>query len=96
MIDKQINHISNFPQSLLIIEILGLDQLASSMGFYAVFQGITAAVSYPLSGALNDWTGTYTSVFYLTGVAYYVAAIFLIILKLKLKRKLNNDISKIS
>ncbi|XP_035826038.1 monocarboxylate transporter 7 [Aplysia californica] len=72
-------------QTLIIIEILGLEQLASVFGFFAVFQGTTTSISFPVSGAITDATGSYENVYHFLGVSYLLAMCFLVTVKVVIK-----------
>lgn len=37
-------------QTLIVIETLGMDRLASAIGFYAIALGVSSGVSFPIGG----------------------------------------------
>lgn len=78
-------------QSVIIIDILGADNLSYGFGILLLYQGIGTFVGPPLSGLLKDINGTYNYAFYVGGIAAVVGAfILLIATKLDQKQKLNN------
>ncbi|XP_012943270.1 monocarboxylate transporter 6 [Aplysia californica] len=51
-------------QSLVVIEILGMDHYATAVGVCYLMMGVGGGVSYPLAGMIRDLTGSYSYSFY--------------------------------
>ncbi|VDI09431.1 MFS transporter, MCP family, solute carrier family 16 (monocarboxylic acid transporters), member 14 [Mytilus galloprovincialis] len=65
-------------QSVVIVDILGEENLSCGFGILILFQGIGTFIGPPLSGLLKDINGSYDYAFYLGGVcAIFGAAIFM-------------------
>ena len=54
-------------KSVIVVDILGVENMANSFGLLILFQGLGTFVGPPLSGALKDHFGTYDEAFYLGG-----------------------------
>ncbi|XP_005111296.2 monocarboxylate transporter 5 [Aplysia californica] len=74
-------------QTLVVIEVLGMELLAPAIGFYSVFMGFSSGISFPVGGALKDNTGTYSSTFHYFGVLYMMAAISLVLVRCVMRSK---------
>ncbi|XP_005107969.2 uncharacterized protein LOC101852434 [Aplysia californica] len=68
-------------QSLVVIEALGMKNFTSAIGFYYLIMGLAGAVSYPISGALRDLTGSYVSAYTYLATMELVAMLQLIVLQ---------------
>ncbi|CAL1531057.1 unnamed protein product [Lymnaea stagnalis] len=77
--------------TLIVIEVLGSKRLPSALGYYSIFMSLSGAASFPISGALRDATGTYTSSFHFFGALYLTAALSLVCVKFMIKKKDDNE-----
>ncbi|CAG2058209.1 unnamed protein product [Timema podura] len=62
-------------RSIIIVDLMGLDNLTNAFGLLLLFQGISAAIGSPIAGAFMDATGSYDASFYLSGTLILVSAI---------------------
>ncbi|CAG2225615.1 SLC16A14 [Mytilus edulis] len=67
-------------RTILIADILGIDQLTVAFGIIAFFQGFTFIIDPPLAGFIYDMTGSYVYPFLMTGCFYIIGAIMCAIL----------------
>ncbi|XP_025079500.1 monocarboxylate transporter 13-like [Pomacea canaliculata] len=49
---------------VLVVDLLGLENLSKTLGFMSLFQGIGAATAHPIIGYLRDVTGSYHPSFF--------------------------------
>lgn len=73
-------------RSIILIEIIGLDRLASSLGWTFMFQGIGAILGSPLASIVFEMTRNYGMSFAFSGTILIVAGLFCVPLRC-LKRK---------
>lgn len=66
-------------QSLIVIDVLGIENFRTAIGFYYLFMGLGGAVSYPIAGTLKDVTGTYTSTYHYLATMNLVAVFQLLV-----------------
>ncbi|CAB4063538.1 SLC16A14 [Lepeophtheirus salmonis] len=66
--------------SVVLVELIGLDQLTHGFGLLLLFQGIASVIGPPIIGGLKDWLGTYDVGFYLAGFIIFVSGVMLFIL----------------
>ncbi|KAL4220299.1 hypothetical protein ACF0H5_020707 [Mactra antiquata] len=52
---------------VVIIDILGMENLKGALGFISLVQGITSGVCMPIAGYLRDYSGSYTYTFTFIG-----------------------------
>uniref|UniRef100_A0A2C9KVH7 Major facilitator superfamily (MFS) profile domain-containing protein n=1 Tax=Biomphalaria glabrata TaxID=6526 RepID=A0A2C9KVH7_BIOGL len=64
-------------QTLIVIDVLGVDNLRVAIGFFYLMMGIGATISYPICGALRVLTGTYSATYYFLATMNMVAAFIL-------------------
>nr|CAD7258270.1 unnamed protein product [Timema shepardi] len=62
-------------RSIIIVDLMGLDNLTNAFGLLLLFQGMSAAIGSPIAGAFMDATGSYDASFYLSGTLILVSAI---------------------
>ncbi|KAG1682681.1 Monocarboxylate transporter 12 [Nymphon striatum] len=60
--------------SIVVVDLLGLDQLTNAFGLLTLFRGVAVIVGTPIAGALYDSTGSYTVPFVTAGVIMIVAS----------------------
>ncbi|XP_051868271.1 monocarboxylate transporter 2 isoform X4 [Pristis pectinata] len=62
----------------LITDVLGANKLSSALGLIMFFRTIGCLIGPPLAGLLVDWTGVYSTTFFLAGGGMLIASCFLI------------------
>ncbi|XP_076435495.1 monocarboxylate transporter 12-like isoform X2 [Babylonia areolata] len=63
---------------VVIVDLVGLDKMARTLGFVQLFQGVLTAVSHPVIGHLRDVTGKfYASYYFMSGLGLLCAALLL-------------------
>ncbi|BFY97046.1 hypothetical protein BsWGS_00085 [Bradybaena similaris] len=72
-------------QSLVVIDIYGLERLGPLLGFYVLVVGLSMGASNPFSGFLRDVSGSYSVTFHFFGIMYYIA-VLMVLAVLLLKR----------
>ncbi|XP_070491773.1 monocarboxylate transporter 5 [Chironomus tepperi] len=63
--------------SVILVDLLGLDNLTNAFGLLLMFQGIASFVGPPIGGWLYDISGKYEPAFVLAGVAIAVSGLIL-------------------
>ncbi|XP_069795004.1 monocarboxylate transporter 13-like [Narcine bancroftii] len=63
----------------LITDMVGAEKLSSALGLVMLFRSIGVFVGPPLAGLLVDWTGVYSTAFFLAGGGMLIANCFLIL-----------------
>ncbi|XP_046375639.2 monocarboxylate transporter 12-B-like [Haliotis rufescens] len=61
-----------------IVDLLGLQYMAKTLGFVSLFHGVSMAITHPIVGSLTDCTGSYTAGFNYLGACAYTSAIVLL------------------
>ncbi|XP_046375638.2 monocarboxylate transporter 12-like [Haliotis rufescens] len=61
-----------------VVEFMGLEDMGKTLGFMAMFHGISGFITHPIIGILRDATGTYDACFNYTGTCVYIGAIVLL------------------
>lgn len=59
-------------KSVIVIDILGLEKMASSFGLVLGFQGIGSLIGPTISGLFKDVFGTYDEAFYFGGIGIFI------------------------
>ncbi|XP_059162392.1 monocarboxylate transporter 12-like [Physella acuta] len=76
---------------VVLVDILGREVMASSLGINKVFQGVGTLIGPPFAGALRDALGTFDSAFYLGGACMLGSGVLLmfsnILLAIQKRRK---------
>eukprot|EP00096_Caligus_rogercresseyi_P015849 TRINITY_DN8329_c0_g1_i2.p1 TRINITY_DN8329_c0_g1~~TRINITY_DN8329_c0_g1_i2.p1 ORF type:complete len:585 (+),score=76.84 TRINITY_DN8329_c0_g1_i2:415-2169(+) len=72
--------------SVVLVDLIGLDQLTHGFGLLLLFQGIASVIGPPIVGALKDWQGTYDTGFYFAGFIIFLSGVMLFILPWMQKR----------
>ncbi|KAH9488413.1 hypothetical protein Btru_067371 [Bulinus truncatus] len=76
-------------KSVVIVDILGIENLSTSFGLLICFQAVGICAGPPLSGAFHDIFGTFDEAFYLGGGFMIVAGFLMIISNILLRAKTN-------
>lgn len=63
----------------LITDVVGVERLSSALGLIMLFRGVGCLLGPPLAGLLVDWTGVYSTAFFLAGGGMLIATFFLIL-----------------
>ncbi|XP_076091531.1 monocarboxylate transporter 9-like [Mytilus galloprovincialis] len=66
-------------KSVIIVDLLGIENLSKSFGIVLFFQGIGVFIGPPLSGLLKDLNGTYEYAFYFGGIAVLLGSCILLV-----------------
>ncbi|XP_063420817.1 monocarboxylate transporter 14-like [Mytilus trossulus] len=66
-------------KSVIIVDLLGIENLSKSFGLVLFFQGIGDFIGPPLSGLLKDLNGTYDYAFYFGGIAVLLGSCVLLV-----------------
>ncbi|CAO1392089.1 unnamed protein product [Diamesa serratosioi] len=66
--------------SVILVDILGLENLTNAFGLLLLFQGIASFIGPPMGGALYDSMGSYIPGFVLAGIAIALSGVMLFIL----------------
>ncbi|XP_067659768.1 monocarboxylate transporter 12-like isoform X3 [Haliotis asinina] len=69
-----------------IVDLLGLPNMAKTLGFVSLFHGVSMAVTHPIVGSLTDSTGSYTAGFNYLGACAYTSAIILLFVPVLTRR----------
>lgn len=60
--------------SILLVDLLGLDNLTSAFGLLAMFRGVSSVAGPPIAGALYDATHSYDTSFFVAGGCLFLAS----------------------
>ncbi|CAG2190157.1 SLC16A14 [Mytilus edulis] len=66
-------------KSVIIVDLLGIENLSKSFGLVLFFQGIGDFIGPPLSGLLKDLNGKYDYAFYFGGIAVLLGSCILLV-----------------
>ncbi|RZB40364.1 monocarboxylate transporter 10 [Asbolus verrucosus] len=86
-------------RSIIVVDLLGLENLTNAFGLLLLFQGVAAVFGAPLAGAFKVATGSYDASFYLSGSLLLASAIMCYPLnyinrwELRRKNKTDNKLS---
>lgn len=61
--------------SLILVDLLGLDNLSSAFGFLLVFQGVATCIGPPAGGFMFDSTGSYKLPYAVLGSAIMISGL---------------------
>ena len=61
--------------SIVLVELLGIDNLTSAFGLLVLFRGVFSMVGPPVAGSIFDQTQRYDISFYMAGGFLIVAAL---------------------
>lgn len=62
-------------RSIIVVDLLGLENLTNAFGLLLLFQGVAACIGSPLAGAFMEWMGSYDDAFYLSGALLVASAV---------------------
>ncbi|XP_017768067.1 PREDICTED: monocarboxylate transporter 12 [Nicrophorus vespilloides] len=66
--------------SVILVDLLGLDNLTNAFGLLLLFQGIASLIGPPIAGWLYDYVNSYDPGFYVAGVTIALSGIILFII----------------
>ena len=61
--------------SIVLVDLLGLDNLTSAFGLLVLYRGVSSMVGPPVAGAVYDATQSYDISFYMAGGFLVVASL---------------------
>lgn len=62
-------------RSIIVVDLLGLENLTNAFGLLLLFQGVAAIIGSPLAGRFMEYTGSHDASFYLSGGVLLTSAI---------------------
>ena len=62
-------------KTIVLVELLGLDNLTSAFSLLALFEGIASIIGTPIAGAIYDAAGSYDIPFYVAGTFFILAGL---------------------
>ena len=62
-------------ETIVLVEILGLENLTSAFGLILSFQGLASMIGTPIAGAVYDIAGNYDTSFYIASASFVLASI---------------------
>ena len=62
-------------ETIVLVEILGLENLTSAFGLILLFQGLASMIGTPIAGAVYDIVGNYNTSFYIASASFVLASI---------------------
>ncbi|RUS79448.1 hypothetical protein EGW08_012789 [Elysia chlorotica] len=68
-------------QVLVVIEIIGMENLGQAFGFYSIVLGFGVGTGFPLAGAMVDATGTYNIPYHFFGAMYLLASLMMVLVQ---------------
>ena len=63
-------------KTIILVELLGLNNLTSAFSLIALFEGIAGMIGAPIAGAIYDVSGSYAIPFYIAGAFFILASCF--------------------
>ena len=60
--------------SIILVDLLGLDNLTSAFGLLVLFRGVSSMIGPPVAGAVYDASKSYDASFYMAGAFLMLAA----------------------
>lgn len=80
--------------SIVLVDLLGLDNLTSAFGLLVLFRGVSSMVGPPVAGSVYDATQSYDISFYMAGVFLILAGVVNLAVELLHRRgiKATNDV----
>jgi len=65
-------------RSIVLVELLGIENLTNSFGLLLLFQGIASLMGSPIAGMIFDYTQSYTASFMTSGALIAIAGIMVL------------------
>lgn len=62
-------------RSIMIVDLIGLENLTNAFGLLLLFQGVAATIGSPIAGMFYDLTGSYDISFYLSGALILLSGV---------------------
>ncbi|XP_067670335.1 monocarboxylate transporter 12-like [Haliotis asinina] len=63
---------------VMVVDFMGVDYMAKTIGFTALFQGFAISLTHPIIGSIRDLSGSYVACFhYLGSTAFFAAGLLL-------------------
>ena len=63
-------------RSVVLVELVGLENLTSAYGLVSLFEGIATIIGAPISGAIGDSVGRFNVTFYIAGGFFILSSLF--------------------
>ena len=63
-------------RSVVLVELVGLDNLTSAYGLISLFDGIGTIIGAPISGFLGDSVGRFDVTFYIASRFFILSSLF--------------------
>ena len=63
-------------RSVVLVELVGLENLTSAYGLVLLFDGIATIIGAPISGAIGDSVGRFNVTFYIAGGFFILSSLF--------------------
>lgn len=77
--------------SVVLVDLLGLDNLTNAFGLLLLFQGIASVLGPPFIGWLYDEMGNYETGFYFSGSMIFLSGVMLFVLPWMQRRQASNS-----
>lgn len=74
-------------RSVIIVDIVGLGNLANAFGIFMLFQGMGSLTAISLVGYIKQWTGSYVAVYLFSGFCLIGSALVLVPLTVVMKKE---------
>ena len=62
-------------KTIVLVELLGLENLTSAFSLLALFEGIASIIGPPIAGAIYEAAGSYDIPFYAAGAFFILASL---------------------
>ncbi|XP_048247015.1 monocarboxylate transporter 12-like [Haliotis rufescens] len=59
---------------VMVVDFMGVDYMAKTIGFTALFQGFAISLTHPIIGSIRDVSGSYVACFHYLGFTAFIAA----------------------
>ena len=76
-------------KTIVLVELLGIDNLTSAFSLLNLFEGIAALIGSPVCGKIYDVAGSYDIPFYVAGAFFLLAGFFSLVAQLVHRNKIN-------
>ena len=78
-------------KTIVLVELLGIDNLTSAFSLLNLFEGIAALIGSPVCGKIYDVAGSYDIPFYVAGAFFLLAGSFSLVAQLVHRKKMNKN-----